>query len=661
MVFFGQKAEMIDFIGKNRRLWRWASWMGVLLGSWWLVVQCQPSGGQAQADRDFGAQFLNLHDSVKYVGKEVCRSCHADIYDSFLQTGMGRSFGLADLHRSKADWSGHELIYDEKLDFYYQAFTSDSALYMREFRLEGKDTVYQRVAQISYIVGSGQHTNSHLMNINGFVYQMPMTYYTQEGRWDLPPGFEGGNNSRFARTIQTECMTCHNAYPTQVPGAEHKYLKVQEGIDCERCHGPGALHVQEKLAGNIVDTAKGPDYSIVNPKRLPVTLQMSICQRCHMQGNAVLKPGKTFFDFKPGMLLEDVVSVFLPRYEGDQSNFTMASHPDRMMQSDCFKKSGEQLSCISCHNPHKSIEITPSVHYNNACGQCHTASDPCSLPMGQRLSAQNNCVSCHMPKSGTSDIPHVTITDHWIRKPDQQSQQKRSSIFTGIASINEKRPEALTMATAWLQYYERFDGRRSHLDSAAFYLRKAEGGPNKQAWFEAKAHWLFLRGDADNMLRHIKQHPKEAAATKGWSAYRIGEMQLQKQQMGEAHRFFSMAVEGMPDQLDFQLKLAISEMQLNRPLEAKRRLERVLQQQPDYVPAMANLGFIYLQLNEDKEAERLYKMALQLDPDNQAAHLNMVGLLLYRGQNAAAKSKLQQLLKKYPGHLQAQQILQSLS
>jgi TolA-binding protein len=39
----------------------------------------------------------------------------------------------------------------------------------------------------------------------------------------------------------------------------------------------------------------------------------------------------------------------------------------------------------------------------------------------------------------------------------------------------------------------------------------------------------------------------------------------------------------------------------------------------------------------------------------------MVGLLLYRGQNAAAKSKLQQLLKKYPGHLQAQQILQSLS
>ena len=661
MVFFGQKAEMNEFRRKYRRLLRWTSWVGVLLGSWWLVVQCQPSGGKAQADREFGAQFLNLHDSVKYVGKEACRSCHADIYDSFLETGMGRSFGLADLHRSKADWSGHELVYDEKLDLYYQAFTQDSALFVREFRLENGDTVHQRVVQISYIVGSGQHTNSHLMNINGFVYQMPMTYYTQKGRWDLPPGFEDGNNSRFTRTIQTECMTCHNAYPTQVPGAEHKYIKVQEGIDCERCHGPGALHVQEKLAGNIIDTSKGPDYSIVNPKRLPVTLQMSVCQRCHMQGNAVLKPGKTFFDFKPGMMLEDVVSVFLPRYEGDQSNFTMASHPDRMMQSDCFKKSGEQLSCISCHNPHKSIEITPSVHYNNACGACHTDSDPCSLPMGQRLNAQNNCVSCHMPKSGTSDIPHVTITDHWIRKPDEQTQKKATSIFTGIASINEKRPESLTIAMAWLQYYERFEGKRSHLDSAAFYLRKAESNPNQQGWFEAKAHWLFLRGDADNMLRHIKQHPVLAETTTGWSAYRIGEMQLQKQQFVEANHFFRKAVAGMSEQLDFQLKLAISEMQLNRPLEAKRRLEHLLKQQPDYVPAMTNLGFINLQMAEDKEAERLYLLALKLDPDNQAAHMNMVGLMLYRGQKAAAKIKLQQLLKKYPGHLQAQQILQSLS
>lgn len=632
----------------------------VIVMGWWGVVQCQSQGAADDEARAFGAQYQNLHDSVQYLGKEACRSCHADIYDSFLQTGMGRSFGEATLTRSKADWQGKHVIYDDQLDLYYQPFTADSALYIREFRLEGRDTVHNRVERISYIVGSGQHTNSHLININGYVYQLPLTYYTQEGRWDLPPGFENGNNTRFARTIQTECMTCHNAYPTQVAGSEHKYHKIQEGIDCERCHGPGSLHVQEKLAGKIIDTSKGPDFSIVNPRRLPVTLQMSICQRCHMQGNAVLKPGKDFFDFKPGMLLHDVVSVYLPRYEGDQSSFTMASHPDRMMQSDCFKKSGEQLSCISCHNPHKSIEVTPSVHYNNACGQCHTQKDPCTLPMAKRLTAQNNCVSCHMPKSGTSDIPHVTITDHWIRKPETD-KAKGQRVLAGLASINEKRPDALTTATAWLQYFERFESKRINLDSAAFYLNKAEGKADEQAFFEAKVHWLYLKGDAPGMERWVKQQSGQAAKATGWTAYRMAELLLQRNQQEQAAAYFSKAVQSMPYQLDFQLKLALSDAQAERLEPARKRLEKLLEEQPKYVAAMANLGFVCLQLGDDQRAEYWYRRGMALDPDNQAAIMNMIGLHLYRGKKSEAKKMLLDVLKKYPNHQQARQLLQYLS
>ena len=43
------------------------------------------------------------------------------------------------------------------------------------------------------------------------------------------------------------------------------YEKIQRGIDCERCHGPGELHVKEKLAGIVVDTANEIDFTIVNP------------------------------------------------------------------------------------------------------------------------------------------------------------------------------------------------------------------------------------------------------------------------------------------------------------------------------------------------------------------------------------------------------------
>lgn len=659
MVFFGRKVAMGIKMGITGKYWRWGGWLAGLVLLWWVAVQCQPESSSAASDRAFGQQFLNLNDSVHYIGKEACRACHADIYESFLQTGMGRSFGKADLHRSKADWSGHGLVYDAQNDFYYQAYTRDSALYIKEFRLSDEDTTHLRVQPVSYIVGSGQHTNSHLFNINGYVYQLPMTYYTQEGKWDLPPGFES-NNVRFARTIETECMTCHNAYPQQVPGSENKYLKIEEGIDCERCHGPGSLHLAEKLAGHIVDTAKGPDYTIVNPKRLPVSLQMSICQRCHMQGNAVLKPGKDFFDFKPGMMLEDVMSVFLPRYEGDQSSFTMASHPDRMMQSACFKQSNEQLSCISCHNPHKSIEVTPAEHYNNACTKCHTATDPCSLPMGERIAAGNNCVSCHMPKSGTSDIPHVTITDHWIRKPEGEKQSVKRS-FAGLASINEKRPSALTIGMAWLQYFERFDAKRSHLDSAAVYLRKAESEPDVQGWFNAKIHWYFLRGDAEYAVRMVLQFPEHAAAAKGWTAYRIAELMQRRQRNNEALAYYAKAVDGMPYQLDFQLKMAVLEMQIGELELARMRMEKILAEQPTHVATLSNLGFVYLQLGNDRRAEYLYKEALALDPDHQQSEMNLIGVEMYRRNTAKAKKMLQELLKKYPDHVQAKQLLQTLA
>ena len=66
-------------------------------------------------------------------------------------------------------------------------------------------------------------------------------------------------------------------YPNHVEGSVNKYHSVLEGIDCERCHGPGETHVTEKMSGVIVDTSKYIDYSIVNPKKLSNELQFDVC------------------------------------------------------------------------------------------------------------------------------------------------------------------------------------------------------------------------------------------------------------------------------------------------------------------------------------------------------------------------------------------------
>ena len=191
-------------------------------------------------------------------------------------------------------------------------------LFVLEYRLSGNDTTYRRNQRIDYIIGSGHHTNSHFTRINGYLYQVPVTFYTQKKHWDLPPGFEGGHNTRFSRAIQAECVTCHNGYPTLEAGTDNKFVSLPHGLDCERCHGPGSQHIAEKQAGHLVNIKKDIDYSIVNPRKLPFKLQVSVCQRCHLQGNAVLQPGKTFFDFKPGQPLSQTMDVYLPRYAGEQ-------------------------------------------------------------------------------------------------------------------------------------------------------------------------------------------------------------------------------------------------------------------------------------------------------------------------------------------------------
>ena len=345
--------------------------------------------------------------------------------------------------KSSAKFDEHSLVHDSIKNFYYKPFWDGDSLRLMEFRLDGKDTIHKRIETINFIVGSGQHTNSHMMNTNGYFNQVPATFYTQKGKWDLPPGFENGNSSRFSRIIGLECMTCHNGYPKFVLGSENKFTEVKTGIDCERCHGPGSYHVNQKQLGILVDTSNAIDYSIVNPAKLSIDLQFDICQRCHVQGNAVLNDGKSFFDFKPGMHLSDVMNVFMPVYKGHTNEHIMASHAERLKLSKCYlgtmqkvnaknnpeknlKPYKDALTCVTCHNPHVSVKVTSDEHFNLTCKNCHSNSTEtvCTEKIEIRKKQSDNCVSCHMPISGATDIPHVSVHDHLIQKQHRQENRR---------------------------------------------------------------------------------------------------------------------------------------------------------------------------------------------------------------------------------------------
>lgn len=622
-------------------------------------------------------RYLNWHDTVAYVGKAVCRSCHPDIYHQHMQTGMGQSLDHATPEKSIAQLDGHPVLHDTAQDLHYHPFWQNERLFLLEYRRSpAGDTLHRRQVPIDYVIGSGQHTNSHLVDRNGYLTQAPFTWYAQKGLLDWPPGFEKGQNRRFGRPIGLECMSCHNAMPTEfVKGSLHKYREIPQGIDCERCHGPGEAHVQKIQAGRITDTSRFIDPSIVNPAKLPRQLQFELCQRCHLQGNSVLQPGKTFFDFKPGMPLREVMDTYLARYTDSEDRFIMASHSDRLQQSACFQKS--QMNCLTCHNPHKSVTVTPQAQFNATCQSCHAPSEgptaKCGIDAARMKAADSNCVSCHMPPSTTTDIPHVTVHDHYIRKPTDprtKAAKVAQRSFIKLKAVNNPQPTPRSKALAYLQHYERSAAARSlDLDSARYFLAQVRTQNPQYLYLWALYHHL---ADQPAALRRLVDQQgvaavrdslqtQEYANRDAWTAYRIGAAYKAGGAYQTALRFFSRAVELAPFLMDFRVKQAAMQVKTRQWAAAQKTYQHILKEKPWQREALSSLAFLYLRQGNLAPADSLLHAAIQRYPDYLQARLNKAQLALLKQNPKAAQDALRAVLRIEPGHQKARQLYQQLN
>lgn len=606
-----------------------------------ITIATTRCGNKTSADSGY---FLNLNDTVSYVGKEVCKNCHLSHYESFIQTGMGRSFGLATKERSRAVFDG-KAIYDPKVDMYYVAGWKDDSMFITEYRLRGSDTVHKRTVPISHIIGSGHHTNSHFWMDNGYVFQAPLTYYTQKGRWDLPPGYEE-TNTRFGRKIDMECMSCHNAMPTVAEGSINKFTHIPDGIDCERCHGPGEVHVQLKMQGIIVDTSKEADRSIVNPARLPWKLQVDVCQRCHLQGNNVLKPGKTFADFRPGKALSDVFQVWMPKAQS--GSFFMAGHAERLQMSACFKGSNKgdveaynpemNFTCISCHDPHVSVRKTNIQKFNNTCINCHNANSTksilhsCSESAQKRQSLSNNCVSCHMPSNGTGDIPHVTVHDHYIRKNYSEKATDKSAFE--LYAVNDESPDRRSETQAYITWFEKFS------PEATVRAKAQEKVDALEEDYKLHIQFYYANGAWDKAISY--EDKLNTSDLDAWTCYRLAKAYDKTQRMEIALEWYAKAIEKMPLHTDFIAEYANALLRAKRLTESSKMAEKAIKMQGSNVWALTTYGACKTLEGNLGLAKKTLLTAISLDPDYAEARLYLSELYSRIGDKTQAEIQLKE-------------------
>ncbi|MDW8302973.1 MAG: tetratricopeptide repeat protein, partial [Bacteroidia bacterium] len=559
------------------------------------------------------AQLSTDTVQAKYVGTSACISCHEDIYKSYIHTGMGRSWYLPSQQPKIERFDKNSIVFDKHKNLWYRPFYRKDTLYIMEYRVQGKDTIHKRIEKVDYIVGSGHQTRSYIANRNGYLYEFPITWYVKKQLWDLSPGYENGNNTRFDRPIGLECMNCHNGKSELHEGALYQYKSVALGIDCEKCHGKGSEHVKYVQSGK-----KTKNNAIINPAKLPLDKQIDVCQQCHLQGINVYHTQK---EYEPGKSLHDFYTVFLPEYNL-KDEFGIASHAERLKRSACFIQSNYKMTCTTCHNPHE----VKQKEYNDACKQCHTSTTTvCTAPQSIQKSKNFDCSGCHMPKSGTADIPHVSFTDHYIRKPLTKHQKAAQKQFIGLVCFNKDKPQNTEKAIAWLQYFEKVEPKSAYLDSAGQYLSLLP--------YKEKIRYFFFRRDYVTLLSVAqKEVPSD-----GWTHYYIAEAYLAQNNFDKAQEHFEKAYQYLPKHLDFILKLGniyLKNQQIDRAISVFQKAAAL---DDKYLGVNNNLGFAYSLKNEYELAEKAFLKELSLHPDNVNAMGNIASLYFHQNKKDKAK------------------------
>jgi hypothetical protein len=355
-----------------------------------------------------------------YLGSQTCGGCHSEIYREYVRTGMGRSMSsvssvppalLQDLH-VPAVYS------NPRLDRHFDVTARDGKLYESEYALDGSgDTIFRDEHQLEWTIGSGANGIGAIIRRGDYLFAAPLTLYTATKMWEMSPGYES-TDIGFSRPILSGCMFCHSSRSNPINESAGRFENVvfsEMAIGCEKCHGPGAAHINAVASGA---TGKGGSFAIVNPAKLTPDLANNICMACHEIGDErILKPGKEYKDIRPGEPLDNTLSIFMtpPTREAPPDKDHL-QHYYSMTLSKCYRASGGRLSCITCHDPHlePAKEEAPAF-FNKRCMSCHT-DESCTLPRKarQQSTPSDNCIGCHMPKREIGGIAHSSLTNHRI-------------------------------------------------------------------------------------------------------------------------------------------------------------------------------------------------------------------------------------------------------
>ncbi len=551
--------------------------------------------------------------SKSSLSDDLCADCHPEEVDAWRASPMGRSLGPA-IGQVMQTLPAASIRHPSTGETFSVTRLGDG--------------VHQSSAGVGYtaqwVIGSGAHTRSFLHRTDGRYFVLPLTWYAQRNGWDLSPGYEASAHPGFHRQAGAECLNCHSDPPSNQAGSRNRFVDgAPQAIGCTRCHQDAERHAERQSAGERLPI---PFHEGMSPQQAA-----DVCSYCHMQGVVrVLMPGRQWDDFMPGMDLADVVAVFARKTPG--RSITIANQAERLNRSRCAQDNPKARQCTTCHSPHAAR----ASDRNDGCRSCHDHGQKnCTEKHG------GDCAACHMARTATSDIPHVKMTDHFIRrKPLSEVMaandggelvwlNRPRKLEPSIAAVVEGRAHA---------ELARQTGARSDLLRALSQLQGAVQPNSKDV-----DAWLDLA--SLNVLAGQNQAAKEAA-DKAWSI----DPALGRVALGVAEaRFTAGEIEGASEALMAFLKTeghSIEGTLLQAKLSMVRGDNRSFEQQVNRIDEMrphrgaaSNLrGISALTRGEWVGAIGHFNEAVRREPGNAQFWLNLCRAHLRLGSNGQAQT-----------------------
>lgn len=471
-----------------------------------------------------------------------CAECHAKEVAGYAQSAMAHS--LSEPVRQPEGAFEHTF---SKTRFTIRS--TDSGMVQKFER--GGEIGEQKVA---FIIGSGVHAYGYLVQSGDHLFQSPLSYYSTRRLWDVAPGYEQSSNPDFSRPVTLECVLCHAGKAQWIPDSLNRYRTpafLEEGISCERCHGPGDAH-QKNLAPG----------SIVNPAKLQGAARDSICEQCHLAGEVrIPNPGKNMADYQPGQRLEDAYTIFTAA-QPPGTTLKVISHAEQLALSACARNSAGKLWCGTCHNPHET-PAKPAEYFRERCLACHGATLERSHAAPGR-----DCQSCHMPRLPARDGGHTVFTDHRIaRRPEP---------WRGTQ----------TELTAWREPEPRLRARNLALALATVGLQNSSPPEAVRGY---------------RMLNQVeKDFPDDPAVLTT-----LGNVLLRARQPAEALRRFEKVLVLQPASAPYEVNAASALIALGKKADAARHLERALELDPLLEQAVHSLSNLYRELGLESKSSNL--------------------------------------------------------